>query len=492
MHSPDTSLQLGARLAQRLLPLALLIWLCISLALPAAFYSIGRTSLQRTATYHAQELAREVESLVLEVPHLWQYQTLKYAALLERFLRYKNVVALRVFDSHGQEVTDYRYVLPTVRPWWDLQVPEGQAYLIFNDRHFGTVEVVVSGGPLVFVTLGLLVGCTVFGGSLALSVYTTPMRVVSRMEQQLTAMVQSVQEKNKELEQRAAENSQLVETLQQTLGELQAKNAELDSFVYSVSHDLKAPLVTLQGMSSLLLEDYGEQLEEDGRYYVERLQANTRHMERLILDLLALSRIGREARNVEVVPLDELVDEVLLEQAEAMSARQITMVRHPLGSVVALRTQMLQVISNVLGNAVKYLGDTPGPTIEIGRQERQTETVLYVKDNGIGIDPAYHAKIFEVFQRLQDLDVEGSGVGLAIVKKIIDAAGGRIWVESARGQGATFHFTWPKQRGDESHAAEPRRDHSAGGGQSRSCHVDDAGLEGRQAVEQGLLGERWG
>jgi signal transduction histidine kinase len=226
--------------------------------------------------------------------------------------------------------------------------------------------------------------------------------------------------------------------------ELQAKNADLDSFVYIVSHDLKAPLVTLQGMSSILLEEYGDKLDDEGRHFLERIQENTRQMESLIMDLLALSRIGREARSPEVVNLSEVVNEFLLEMAERIQERGITVLRGDLGSVWALRVQMEQVIGNLLSNAIKYIGDVPSPMVEIGSLDRGGYLEVHVKDNGIGIDPAYHERIFEIFQRLGEIEAEGTGIGLTIVRKIVDAAGGRVWVESAKGKGATFRFTWPK------------------------------------------------
>ncbi len=239
----------------------------------------------------------------------------------------------------------------------------------------------------------------------------------------------------------------LEQNLRQSREEIETtagRNAELDSFVYSVSHDLKAPLVTIQGMAGVLVEDFAPHLPPEGRHYVERIQANAQQMERLILDLLALSRIGREAHAAEPVHLAELIDEVVGGFAEPISARGIKVSQCDLGTLWGIRVQLEQVFNNLVGNAVKYLGDTPSPAIEIGSVERGAFVECYVRDNGIGIDPAYHAKVFEIFQRLKEVEAPGTGVGLAIVKKIVEGAGGRIWVESAPGQGATFRFTWPQ------------------------------------------------
>ena len=242
----------------------------------------------------------------------------------------------------------------------------------------------------------------------------------------------------------AIEQSRLLASTEAQASALKTKNAELDSFVYSVSHDLKSPLVSIEGLSSVLLSEYGEGLDEDARNLLERIQANVQHLERLIADLLALSRIGREARPLEDVDLTEVVGGVLEELSVAISTRGVEIVRGDLTRVRAIRAQMEQVIRNLLSNAVKYLGDTPTPRVEIRTIERDDEIEGVVRDNGIGIDPAYHHKVFEMFQRLNDVEVLGTGLGLPIVKKIVEGAGGRIWIESARGAGTTVHFTWPR------------------------------------------------
>jgi GAF domain-containing protein/anti-sigma regulatory factor (Ser/Thr protein kinase) len=249
----------------------------------------------------------------------------------------------------------------------------------------------------------------------------------------------------------ALENARLYDDANRLVGELKAttrqldgKNKELNTFVYTVSHDLKAPLVSLQGMTELLLQEYGDKLDGEGHHYLERLKFNVQHMERLILDLLALSRIGREARAAEEVSLDEVVDSFVAEYSEKIQSRGIRVTRHRLPALCGIRTQVEQVLANLLTNAFKYLGETPSPVIEVGARDEGDSVRCYVKDNGVGIDPAYHEKVFEIFQRLKDTEAEGSGVGLAIVKKIIEGVGGRVWVESTKGRGATFFFTWPK------------------------------------------------
>jgi signal transduction histidine kinase len=240
------------------------------------------------------------------------------------------------------------------------------------------------------------------------------------------------------------ENARLFASTQAQATALREKNAELDSFVYSVSHDLKAPLVVIQGMSSIVLEDNLDRLDEDNVHYLRRIQANAQQMERLIMDLLAISRVGREGRPPEAVPLAEVVDALTEELEEPIRAAGIKVInRGAVVSLWAIRAQIEQVMRNLLSNAVKYIGTPPAPTIEVGAVDHGKYVECSVSDNGIGIDPAYHGTVFEMFQRLKDVEAEGTGVGLHIVKKIVEAAGGRVWVESSKGQGATFRFTWP-------------------------------------------------
>jgi signal transduction histidine kinase len=245
------------------------------------------------------------------------------------------------------------------------------------------------------------------------------------------------------LELRAAELEEARNQAESANRRLEAKNAELDSFVYSVSHDLKTPLVTVDGFAGMLAEDYGDRLGDQGREYLGRLRACAQQMGHLIQDLLALSRIGRESRPPEAVPLDELVSTFRSEAGPLLGSRGIEVVVRETGVLWGVRSQIEQVTRNLLSNAAKYIGATPRPLVEVGMLERGAFVECYVRDNGIGIDARYHEKVFEIFHRLQDVEAEGTGVGLAIAKKIVESVGGRIWVESEVGQGSTFRFTWP-------------------------------------------------
>jgi light-regulated signal transduction histidine kinase (bacteriophytochrome) len=246
----------------------------------------------------------------------------------------------------------------------------------------------------------------------------------------LAEMRLSLEQKNQELE-RAVEA-------------LQRRNAELDAFVYTCSHDLRTPLVAMQGMVGLIQEEYGSQLEGKGEHYLGRLQANALLLERLIADLQQVGLAGRDGRRPDVAELGEIVRRVVTAMSEVFQAKKIQVELGELHVVHGVGDHVEQVVRSLIENAISYMGDGPEPRIEIGSTLHDFHVECWVRDNGIGIDPAYHDKIFEMFQRLNDVDVDGRGIGLAIVKKIVEGVGGRVWVESARGQGATFRFTWPR------------------------------------------------
>src|SRR5581483_1414118 len=228
--------------------------------------------------------------------------------------------------------------------------------------------------------------------------------------------------------------------------EVKARTAELEAFIYTVSHDLKSPVVSMNGMASMLKEEYGGQMDETAKHYIDRIIGNANYMEELIQGLLTLSRIGRMQERQEWIEVEDLIQNVLeILHGQLTKQNIVVTVQSPLPSFTFNPIQLAQIFQNLISNASKFMGDQPHPRIEIGGRETEDGVEFYVKDNGIGIDPAYHDKIFAIFQRLHDVKVEGTGVGLPIVKKIIDLNGGKIWVESERKNGATFFIRLPQK-----------------------------------------------
>ena len=224
--------------------------------------------------------------------------------------------------------------------------------------------------------------------------------------------------------------------------EIRKKNKELESFVYTISHDLRAPVISIQGFSSILLSDFQDKLDDTGKRYLTRIRANVRQMEILIDDLLELSRIGRIAGAFEDVPSAEIIRDVLDVLGPQLKKRGIKVnVQSGLPVIHCKKTRIYQVFENLIQNSIKYMGDAESPVIEVGCKKTDGFHEFYVKDNGIGIDPQYHQKIFQIFQRLKEVDAKGTGIGLAIVERIAEFHGGSVRVESEKGKGATFWFT---------------------------------------------------
>ena len=217
----------------------------------------------------------------------------------------------------------------------------------------------------------------------------------------------------------------------------------MERFTYTVSHDLKSPLITIQGFWVFLEKDAMAgniaQMQTDITYI--RAAAST--MQRLLNELLELSRIGRVVNPLTEVSLSELAQEAVTLVSGQITARGVQVHIAPdLPVVVGDRPRLLEVLQNLLDNAVKFMGAQPQPRINFGVRRDAGETVCYVRDNGIGIAPRYHEKVFSLFERL-DGSSDGTGIGLTLVKRIIEVHGGRIWVESAgEGHGSTFCFTY--------------------------------------------------
>jgi len=231
--------------------------------------------------------------------------------------------------------------------------------------------------------------------------------------------------------------------LHENMLELKKTNKELESFAYVASHDLKEPLRMITSYSQLLKEKYYGKLDDNANKYIEYAVEGSMRMHRLINDLLSYSRVGRQNIKKETVDVALLVQETLKNFRTPIENYKVQVEFDELPIVWGERTHLAQVFQNLISNAIKYRGKK-SPHIEIKAEKENTEWIFSIKDNGIGIEKMYHDKIFIIFQRLHERGkYSGTGVGLAIVKKIISQLGGRIWVESEIGKGAIFSFTIP-------------------------------------------------
>jgi signal transduction histidine kinase len=236
----------------------------------------------------------------------------------------------------------------------------------------------------------------------------------------------------------------LNEDLHRKNQELESINRELEAFTYSVSHDLRAPLRAINGYTQILSEDYTSALDEEGQRLMKTVLSSTEKMNTLIEELLEFSRLGRQELRRQEIDMKHLTEEVIREISKSMNhAAQIKISELP--KVRADRQLIYQVMFNLLSNAIKYSAKKEDPVVEISSEENGSDVVFSVKDNGAGFDMKYAGKLFDVFQRLHsDRDFKGTGVGLAIVQRIVAKHGGRVWGEGKQDEGALFRFSLAK------------------------------------------------
>jgi signal transduction histidine kinase len=277
--------------------------------------------------------------------------------------------------------------------------------------------------------------------------YSVRAEVMSRDEvgvltQAFNGMLQEIQGRDREIRKL---NADLERRVALRTAELESTNRELEAFTYSVSHDLRAPVRHISGFSDLLLRRSGAQLDELGTRYVNNIVESAGRMGNLIDDLLSFSRMGRQELQATTLELDQLVAEVIHDLEPETQGRTIHWQVGELPVVHADPAMLRQVLTNLLSNAVKYSAPRAEARIEVSAEDVAGETIVSVRDNGVGFEMAYVAKLFGVFQRLHGADeFEGTGIGLANVRRIVHRHGGRTWAEGEVDRGATFHFSLPR------------------------------------------------
>jgi light-regulated signal transduction histidine kinase (bacteriophytochrome) len=271
-------------------------------------------------------------------------------------------------------------------------------------------------------------------------------RAVLNILDDFEAEKKKVEMANLQIRKEIEERKRVERQIQDVNTELLSANKELEAFSYSVSHDLRAPLRSIDGFSLALLEDYADKLDEDGRDYLRRVRAATQRMGILIDDLLNLSRVTRTEMRLENADLGAIVRSIAAELQNAQPERRVEF-RIEEGLQTMIDPHLLRIaLENLIGNAWKFSSKCESARIEFGRTNCDGSPAYYVRDNGAGFDQAYAERLFGAFQRLHDsADFPGSGVGLATVQRIIHRHGGRIWAEGAVGKGSTFYFTLLKR-----------------------------------------------
>jgi signal transduction histidine kinase/DNA-binding response OmpR family regulator len=328
----------------------------------------------------------------------------------------------------------------------DLAVLEaGQVYVVDDIRTLtplpATVQALQAEGLQSYVRVPLEVQGVLIGSlnlwSDQLGAFTAEQVDIAReVADQLAIGIQQarlheqVQRHAADLEQRVAERT----------AELRQNNAELESFSYSVSHDLRAPLRSMQGFAQIFLEEYDDRLDAVGRDYLQRIVAAARRMDTLTDDLLSYTRLSRVAVELIPVSLEEVIDAALMQlQADIRGKEAQVTVARPLPQVIGHYVTVVQVVANLLANGLKFVAPGVRPQVHVWAEERDDRVYLRLRDNGIGIAPEYQERIFRIFERLHGLETyPGTGIGLSIVRKGMERMGGQVGVESVPGQGSTF------------------------------------------------------
>jgi signal transduction histidine kinase len=276
------------------------------------------------------------------------------------------------------------------------------------------------------------------------------------LESRVQARVADLRRANEVLEGQIAERKRGEERLSAATAELQRSNRELEQFAYVASHDLQEPLRKVASFTQLLAERYGDRLDTDAREFIAYAVDGAHRMQGLINDLLAYSRVGTRGKPFAPVDCGAVVEYAVANLELAIRESGAVVTRERLPTVMGDDLQLVQVFQNLIGNAIKFRGAAP-PRVHVSAAGTGEEWIFRVSDNGIGIDPQYFARLFVIFQRLHSrAEYAGSGIGLAISKKIVERHGGRIWVESEPGKGATFCFSVPDRLSGNSGARDGR------------------------------------
>ena len=308
------------------------------------------------------------------------------------------------------------------------------------------------------VLIILCMGWLIFGATLGIYRPVYPVRtfpedfflasiIILIASNSVYLLVRNVHQSLERAEQEIEARKKVEKERELLIGELESKNQELNRFAITVSHDLKTPLITISGFLGYLIKDAQagnyERLKQD----IGQIDDATKKMAKLVDQVLDLSRVGRIINPPRNVPFGEIVQESLQLAEGLFNERHVEVRVEPDLPIVHVdRARMVQVLQNLVTNSIKFMGKQESPSVEIGVRRLDGEPVFFVKDNGIGIDPQHQQSIFESFNKL-DSHTDGNGIGLAIVRRIIEVHGGKIWVESELGKGATFFFTLGPQAG---------------------------------------------
>ncbi len=405
------------------------------------------------------ELAHRIVATVRE-PLIVLDGDLRIISVNDSFYRTFNVIPS---DTEGRlifEVGNRQWDIPSLRILLETILPANQHFEDFEVEHdfpeIGRRKMLLNARRLTGEegTQGLIL-LAIEDVTERKRVQETLWRLNEELEQQVKACTEELtktvahlagEECDRQLSDQALVklNEELEQRVKERTAELEFAKGEMESFSYSVSHDLKAPVRTIEGFSRMLMAEHADKLDAEVLQILQVITTNTDRMRHLIDDLLALSRLGRQTIKKSDVNLGNVTGQVFERLKSQEPGRNLQLMVNDLPTAYADYSLLYQVMMNLLGNAIKYTRDRGTALIEVGGRIEGNEKIFYVKDNGAGFDERFADKLFGPFQRLHlCAEYEGTGVGLAIVKRIIQRHGGRVWGEGKVNEGATFYFTLP-------------------------------------------------
>jgi signal transduction histidine kinase len=425
-------------------------------------------SLNQRAHFQAQTIAKSVQDAVAAS------NTNAFLELLKRSLCDQDVLYVRVLGANGAVLfglNEQKKPQSTLMVTEPIETATGTS---IGEVEVGYLETSMTQRLLQIILLDLSVGIVlvvvfVFGSFWVVAPVRTALQDLYQFVRRVAtgeARGERLDSDLEEVDAVAKELSDLMRRVEEAQArqvraqkELKSAQKEMDEYTYVISHDLKEPLRGIEGFSRFLTDKYRDKLDEEGKHFIDRIRSSALRMQRLINDLLKFSRMSQQRHPMELVGFNSLLMHVRANLQFAIDAKKVELQVDKLPMVVCDATAMNEVFHNLISNAIKY-NDKTVPIIQIGCTEKPNpetgapEYEFFVRDNGLGIKAEYFNKIFQIFQRLQRDDKpggeEGTGIGLTIVRRVIEWHGGRIWPESIEGQGTTFYFTLPKREATKS------------------------------------------